>query len=320
MKSNKNTDFVKKFKYFIIAPLVLLLVGIVLFFTIGFNKGIDFTGGTQVNVYVGPTLTQTEVREEVEDKIEKVLSNNGISISGDYRESTNDLGLCLSFRYQPLKNKTEKEMEQINSVVSQQLFDEFGYDSQDDIEKNYVQVNSNIDASVGTSLVVNVFSAVVIASLVILLYMFIRFGVTSAMSALLCVYHDVLIMLVLALICRIEINTPFTASVIAVMFLSFINTALYFDKIRETVKLDNVIQNKQIANATVKQNLPQSILFNSIILGALVLFATIAVGQVASFAVPVIFGVLASFYSSNFIAPTLWSFAYTKKAKVKKIK
>lgn len=321
MKLNKlnKVDYVKNFKYFIIAPLVLLLAGLILFFAVGFNKGIEFTGGTIVNIYVGENIEEQEVYNEVKGKVDEILSNNNLKASV-YQISENNIGLCLSVRYQDIQGKTEQEMTEINQKVTDELFAEFGYDSQDSIEKNYIQGSQKIDCSVGTELVVNVFTSIVIASLVILLYMFIRFGVTSGMSALLCVYHDILVMLSLVLICRFEINTSFTAGVIAVMCLSFINTTMYFDKVRESLKLENVIKNKEIANSTVKANLPQSILFNAIIFTVLVLFGIIAVADVVSFAFPVAFGLLASFYSSNFIAPTLWSFAYVKKTKIKKVK
>lgn len=318
VKSIQNTkfDFVKNFKYFIIAPLVLLLVGCILLFTVGFNKGIDFTGGTIVNVYVGEELKDEDVYNQTKQKIENVLSNNGL-VASMYQTAENNLGLCLSVRYQDIEGKTEQQMEQINSNVATQLFEAFEYDSADIIEKQYIQGSQRIDASVGNDHIINVFSTIVIASLVILVYLFIRFGVTSGMSALLIVYHDLLVMLALVLICRFEVNTAFVAGIIAVMAYSFINTVLLFDNVRTDLKDDAVVKNKVIANNAIKTNLPQSIMTNGAVLVSLLLFGIIAVKEVASFAFPVIFGILASFYSSNFLAPSLWSFAYVRKNKIK---
>ena len=321
MKLNKlkQADYVKKFKYFIIAPLVFLLAGIILLCAVGFNQGIDFTGGTIVNVYVGDNLENQNVYNQAKQKIDDVLEDNGLTASV-YQITENNLGLCLTVRYQDIKGKSEQEIKTINQNVTNQLFEKFGYDSQDLIEKNYIQGSQRIDGSVGDELIVNVFSAVVIASLLTLVYLFIRFGVTSGMSALLCVFHDVLVMLALVLICRFEVNTSFAAGIVAVMAISFINSILFFDKIRQITKLENVINNKDVANQAITKNLPGSMLFNGILLVILMLFGLIAVGEVSSFAFPVIFGVLASFYSSNFIAPTLWSFAYIKKTKIKQKK
>ena len=77
MKLNKlkQADYVKKFKYFIIAPLVFLLAGIILLCAVGFNQGIDFTGGTIVNVYVGDNLENQNVYNQAKQKIDDVLED-----------------------------------------------------------------------------------------------------------------------------------------------------------------------------------------------------------------------------------------------------
>lgn len=312
--SNTKFDFVKNFKYFLIAPLVLVLAGIILFFTVGFNQGIDFTGGTIVDVYVGESLNQQSVYDQTKQKIDQVLSDNNL-VASVYQTSENSIGLSLSVRYQNPKDKTEEEMTKINDAVTDQLFQVFGYDKEDLIQKNYIQGNQHIDAQVGQSIVINAFASIVIASLVILLYFFIRFGVTSGMSALLCVYHDLLVMLSIVLICRFQVNTSLVAGLVAVMGYSFVNTVLFFDNVRKNLKIEQKYQNRQIANLSEKQNLPRSIVLTGLVSIVLVLFGSIAVGEVTSFAFPVLFGVLASFYSSNFIAPALWSFAYIKKDK-----
>ena len=96
---------------------------------------------------------------------------------------------------------------------------------------------------------------------------------------------------------------------------SFVNTVLYFDQIRKNLKTEQNFKNRDLANLAVKQNLPRSIMITGAVAILLVLFGSIAVGEVASFAFPVLLGILSSFYSSNFVAPALWSFAYIKKDK-----
>lgn len=311
--TNSKFDFVRNFRYFVIAPLALILVGIVLFFAVGFNQGIDFTGGTIVDVYV-ENLTDQSVYEQTKAKIDSVLADNGLTASV-YQTSEGSIGLSLTIRYQNPKGKSDDEMTQINNAVTDQLFQTFGYDKEDVIQKNYIQGNQHIDAKIGQSMIVNVFLSIVIASLVILLYYFIRFGVTTGMSALLCVYHDLLVMLSIILICRFQVNTSLIAGLVAVMGYSFVNTILFFDNVRKNIKIEQKYQNRDMANLSIRQNLPRSIMITSAIAIVLILFGSIAVGEVTSFAFPVLFGVLASFYSSNFIAPTLWSFAYIKKDK-----
>lgn len=314
---NANINFGKSFKYFVIAPLAIILAGIILFCTVGFNQGIDFTGGTIANVYIGETLTQQAVYDDAVKKIDQVLSDNNLKASV-YQTSENNMGLSISVRYKDIKGKTEDEMNEINKQVVDQLFQTFGYDQNDNIEKNYISGNQRISASVGQTMIINVFASVVIASLVTLLYFFIRFGITSGMTALLCVYHDILIMLALVLACRFEVNSSLIAGVVAVLGYSFVNNVLFFDDVRNNIKEQVAVKNSDIANISVRTNLLRSILVTSIIVGTLVIFGCIGIGDIASFAFPVCFGVLASFYSSNFLSPALWSFAYIKKDKAKK--
>lgn len=307
-------DFVKNFKYFVIAPLALILVGIVFFFAVGFNQGIDFTGGTIVNVYVGENLNDQTVYEQTKQKIDKVLKDNGL-VASVWQTTESSSGLGITVRYQNPKGKTDEQMTAINNAVTEQLFQAFGYDKNDEIQKNYIQGNQHIDAKMGQNIIINVFASIVIASIVILIYFFVRFGITSGMSALLCVYHDLLVMLSLILICRFQVNTSLVAGLIAVMGYSFVNTVLYFDQIRKNLKTEQNFKNRDLANLAVKQNLPRSIMITGAVAILLVLFGSIAVGEVASFAFPVLLGILSSFYSSNFVAPALWSFAYIKKDK-----
>ena len=171
-------------------------------------------------------------------------------------------------------------------------------------------------------MVVSIFSAIVVGSLAVTIYMLIRFGVTTAMSTLLCVFADILVMLSMALICRLQVNTAFIASILAVACVSYVNNILFFEKIRQQLKLEK-IDNRVVANQTIKNHFKNSAIINSAVIGLLavfVIFGFITVPQLASFALPVIIGVVSSFYTSNLLAPALWAFAFVKKDRVKKDK
>lgn len=314
--SKCNLDVVSNFKKYLIAPVVIILAAMILLFTIGFNKSIDFTGGTVVRVYIGETYTFDEGKE----KLEEVLSDNGL-VASLYQLTEDDGKQFITVKYQDKANFTQIEMSNLNEQVVEDLFGKFGYDKEDYQQANYVEGNQRIDPSLAETAIVNVFGGIVIASILIVAYFIIRFGHQSAMTALLSVYHDILIAIGLALIVRVEINMTFVSALVAVMTYSFINNILFFGKVRELSE-DKTIKAKEIANEAVKQNMHTSLIVSWFAMLMLVLFIFVGTTNTLPFSLVTLFGVLASFYSSNFLAPTLWAFVYVpkkKKVKVKKV-
>ncbi len=311
-KSIKNTkfNFVKNFKYFIIAPLCLFLIGIILISTVNFNKGLDFTGGTIVNVFVGEEFSF----EIAQGKIQEVLITKDVEASV-FQETELENEKYITVKYKNKEGFSPEQTEELNLQIVDELFEKFDYNKLDFQEVDYVKANQ-IDGSVGNEILINAFTAIVIASILITIYLFVRFGVTSGMSSLLCVFHDILIMMSFVLIIRLEINTTFVSALIACLSFSFINSIMFFDRIRKNVK-NMTAKNTDIANISVKENLFNSVLISSTMLIVLLLFTIIGVNTIIPFTIPMMFAVLISFYSTNFLAPALWVFAYIPKRKIK---
>ena len=306
---NCKLDVVSNLKYYLIAPVVLILIGMILLFSVGFNKSIDFTGGTVVKVYIGETFTY----EEGKTKIEDVLDNNGL-VASVFQLTELEGSNYVTVKYQDLNSLTETEMSNLNQQVVEDLFAEFGYDQEDYEQANYIDGNQRINASLAETAIVNVFSGIVLASVIIVVYFLIRFGHQSAMSALISVYHDILLAIALALIVRVEINMTFVSALVAIMAYSFVNNALIFGKIR-TLSQDKTLKAKFIANESVKHNMHISMTITWFAVLALLLFIFVGTSSTLPFSLVALFGVIASFYSSNFLAPALWSFVYIPKKK-----
>jgi len=208
-------------------------------------------------------------------------------------------------------------MENLNNEVVSDLFNVFGYDSEDIQQSNYVVGNQRIDASLGKQALVNTFTIIVLASVLMLVYFIIRFGHQSAMTALLAVYHDILIALAIALIIRVEINMTLLSGLVAIFVYSFVNNALFFSKIKQNVEVK--MSSKEIANKTIKGHLHFELIMTWFTLVMLVLFSIVGVSSILPFTLVTIFGVLASFYSTMFLSSALWSFVYVPKKKKPKI-
>ena len=143
----------------------------------------------------------------------------------------------ITFKYQQNLSLTDIQMENLNIEIVNDLFDVFGYDSEDIQQSNYVVGNQRIDASLGKQALINTFSVIVLASVLMLVYFIIRFGHQSAMTALMAVYHDLLVALSLALIFRLEINMTFLSALVAIFVYSFVNNALFFSKMKQNIEI-----------------------------------------------------------------------------------
>lgn len=310
----KNLKFnvFSNIKYLVIAPAVILLVGLILLCTIGFAKSIDFTGGYVAKVYIGTEYTY----EEGQNMIDSVLTDNGL-VASLYQMTEEEGENYITVKYQQNSSLTDIQMENLNNEVVDDLFSVFGYDSEDMQQSKYVVGNQRIDASLGKQALVNTFSVIVLASVLMLVYFIIRFGHQSAMTALIAVYHDILVALALALIFRIEINMTFLSALVAIFVYYFVNNALFFAKTKQNI--EEKMPSKEIAEKSIKGHLHFELIMTWFTLIMLVLFSLVGVSSILPFTIVTIFGVLASFYSTMFLAPVLWSFVYLPKKKKLKI-
>lgn len=312
--ANTKFNFAGNLKYFLIAPLAIALVGLILLFTVGFNKGIDFTGGTILNLVLGDDLNNQAYYTEAITKIDDVIEENGLKVSL-YQLNETDSGLALSIRYQDKKGLSEEEMNDLNEKVREELLVKFGLDPNNDEDAQKIQDSQRIGATTSAELLTNAFLSLLVVVAAILVYIGFRFELTSGMAAILALFHDVIIMGALVLIFRIQINSSFIAALITIVGYSINNTIIIFDRIRELSKseLYEKAPNQVIANTAIKDTLTRSIYTTITTFVTILCVAILGVPSIQEFALPIIFGLLAGAYSSIFIAPGLWAIAYTKK-------
>ena len=166
------------------------------------------------------------------------------------------------------------------------------------------------------------FIALIVAVVLILIYIAIRFEITSGLSAILALFTDILVTCSLMLIFRVTINSSFIAALITILGYSINNTIIIFDRIRENIKtgMYDKQPNEVVANTSVKEMMSRSI-FTTLTTFVVIFFVTvIGVSDIREFAFPIMIGIISGFYTSNFVTPGLWAIAYKKKNKKKKVK
>lgn len=350
--ANSKFSFTKNLKYFLIAPIIITIVGIVLLCTLGFNLGFDFTGGTNMTIYTnGERLENGAFSEQsydvdkdedyntVLEKIDGVLGEFNLEASS-YQKTTIDinadrgLGFVISdggaviVKFQ----NGEGDVEEVNNKIRLALMEEFGYislpENTDIMSLDDSTVQSYIDgtnysalianggvttASASSELMMRSFLALLVAIVLILIYVAIRFELTSGLAAILALFHDIIITSSIMLICRVQINSAFIAALITILGYSINNTIIIFDRIRENVKMSKnlgKINNFEVADRSVRQTLTRSIL-TTLTTFIMIFFVTvIGVSDIQEFAFPIMIGILSGFYSSIFLTPGLWAIAY----------
>ena len=232
-------------------------------------------------------------------------------------------GQAVIVKYQNIDGATEKEISVKNNEILEKLRESLGYTAKQDYKKSVVG-GGVITATASAELLTKAFIAMLVAIVLILIYIIFRFELTSGFAAILALFHDLLIVCSLVIMFRITINSSFIAALVTILGYSINNTIIIFDRIRENIRsgVYEKSSNSEIANISVKETMSRSVYTTITTFITILLVAVIGVSDIRDFALPIVFGVLAGFYSSVFITPGLWAIAYrgSKKKKQKAVK
>lgn len=306
----KDFNLVKNWKYYFAAPLVIILAAIIVFACIGFNLGIDFTGGTIVEVKFGTSISDTQYNQ-YKTWIEDSVKDNGITNYSLQREGSQE-DASIAIKFQDIKGYSEEDMAEVISALKADITEAINPD--DSIANFEVEDSQRIGASASGSLIKNALLAITVATLLMLVYIAIRFEFASGIAAIVALLHDVLIMCAMVIICRIQINSSFIAALITIIGYSINNTIVIFDRIRENLRKEEYKKhtNAQLLDVSVKQTLTRTINTSITTMVSILLLAVIGVSSIREFLIPILIGLIAGTYSSIFVSGTIWSFIYNR--------
>lgn len=277
-------NFVRYRNLAILFSAVMVALSIILLFYPGLNLGVDFTGGTILERRTEQNVTTDQVRKVLDDAVPEVdLSGAVVQLldqSGDFM-----------IRTRPLDNS---EILRIDEAFSA----EFG---------SLVELKTDVVGPViGRELVRNAVIAIAVSVAGILAYIAWRFEHRFAATAVLCLMHDVLIVLGFFALTGREVNSPFVAAVLTVLGYSINNTIVVFDRIRENLRLKKKRSYAALVNDSLNQTLTRSLntsITTLLVIVMLVIFGGSAIGD---FAMALLIGILFGTYSSLFLAGPLW--------------
>jgi preprotein translocase subunit SecF len=301
----RKDDFhiVRYGKMYIIAPAVIMLVGIILFCVglfpnvsgVGFNLGLDFTGGSIIKV--SPEGLNTETKDGFIEKIQSVMNEENVKADVAMEKNTTG-GNILTVKF------SEDDTAVTTAIIEKlRAIPEFG--------GNAVSEPDTISASTSSEKIVNILWAVLAALLGIMVYMLFRFKITSGIAALIALAHDVLIMIACVIIFRVQINASFIAALITIVGYSINNTLVLFDKIRDYEKTNsNNYTLELIVDKSIKDTLGRTMVTTITTLAPVLVLAIYSIfknlSSLTEFSVPIIFGLIAGTYSSVCLATSMY--------------
>ena len=284
IKNKKEINYVKIAKYPLIASGVIILIGVCFVLFKGFNFGVDFTGGTNIVLSSEKDIDFDKVKEIVKDY--------------DVRDYDYYIG-TKSEGYIKLNDILDEETE---------------IKVKKDIENLGISTSvSEISNLVTKSLTKNAIKALIYSLVAIIIYVAIRFNINYAITGILMLIHDVLIILACFAVFNISVDFIIVAALLTIIGYSINDTIVVFDRIRENrtklyrskkklskEELTNLVNTSSIQ--TVNRNIWTSI--TTIV--AVVTLICVGLNDIATFNTAILIGLCAGTVSSLLIGPRIW--------------
>lgn len=255
-----------------------------------FSKDIEFTGGSLIQVEINQKLTDT-IRDEVVALTKETTGNETVSVT-----SAGDTGIIITM---PRTDATKREA----------LFGKLK--EQYKLEDSDLLADEDVSASISNDIKSGAIKAVLIGTILILLYVSFRFkDYRFGASAIMALVHDVMIMFTVYAIFRIPLNNSFIAAMLTIVGYSINDTIVVFDRIRENKEKvglkDHDSASMLLVDKSVSQTIGRSINTSITTIVMVILLYFLGTESVKEFAFPLIIGVASGTYSSIFIASPLW--------------
>ncbi len=291
-------DFMKLTRVSVGGAVALVLASLVFMSINGFNPGIDFTGGILKTVRVSDSaITRVDLAnalaadEDVSDvRVVQVMSDTSL------------------YQIIAASHGTGKSLGETQDRVEELLADSFG-------GRVVVESSQGIDPAVGREFRMTAFMTLLVASLVILAYVAMRFQWAYGVAAVLAQVHDIVVALGLFLLLGRSLTLDIVSALLIVLGYSVTNTIVIFDRIRENQGDMYGKGISEIINASVNQTLTRTLFTSASTLVAVVCMLFLGGVGLGDFALVLLFGVVVGTYSSIFVSSGLVNLYFGRREK-----
>ena len=294
---NYKITFSKFFKTANIFSLLAVIVSILFLFFKGLNYGVDFKGGTLLEIRI----------ENKNIQIQDIRRSLNIAELGDVNVKQFGKEGDFLIKFEKNANENKKFITELKNIISKKIGSAV----------NFRRVES-VGPKVSSELLKQGLTAIVLALGAMLFYIWIRFEWQFSIGSIIALIHDVVITLGIFSILSFEVNLSIVAAVLTIVGYSMNDTVVIFDRIRENLLKYSKIKTNEIADISVNETLSRTIITSLTTL--LALFSIFILGGeiLKGFSFAMILGVLIGTYSSIFVAnPVLNFFKVTQKTLLK---
>ena len=272
--------FNRFYSQFNVLSSLLIIASLILLIFKGLNFGIDFKGGTLIELRSSDTkINVSSLRDNL-----KQMDLGDVSV----KKFGNDQDYLIKF-----ENKDNKKniIEEIRSSLDKSFGNNFDF-----------RRVENVGPKVSAELLKSGIIAISISLAVTLIYIWIRFEWQFSLGAILALFHDVIVTLGLFSLLNLEINLSIIAAVLTIVGYSMNDTVVIFDRVRENLRKYSDIKIFELTNISINETLSRTLITSITTLLALLSIFFFGGEILKGFSLAMIFGVVFGTYSSIYIA------------------
>lgn len=289
--------FYEKRKIFFAISAFILALGLIFMLVNGVKLSIQFKGGAILKYSYDGEIDTNKVAKISSDVLDRTTE---VQITEDIATKSKKAVLNLSGN----SGLSAEEQDKLNEALKLEF-----------AENNFVLAESNVvEPFIGKTFLTKGIIAVLISSVMIVLYVWVRFkkisGLSAGIAALIALFHDVIVVFFIFVIFRIPLNDSFIAVVLTIIGFSVNDTIVIYDRIRENKRLFPKMDVEELVDTSITQSMTRSINTTvTTVLSVLVLYVFAQLYDIESikfFSLPMAFGLLSGCYSTICIAGPIW--------------
>ena len=282
----RNINFVSKFRKANIFSLIIFILSIIFIFFKGLNYGIDFKGGTLIELRTDTSISASAIRDSLKSMNLGDINVKKFGKEGDYlikveQKNTNNSNL----------------IPEIKKTLADNL--------NADVDFRRVE---NVGPKVSSELLESSIIAISLALAAMLFYIWIRFEWQFSIGSIIALFHDVIITLGIFSVLSLEINLSIIAAVLTIVGYSMNDTVVIYDRIRENLLKYTKISISDVSNLSINETLSRTIITSITTLLALISIFILGGEILRGFSFAMIMGVIIGTYSSMFVASPILKF------------
>ncbi|MSP06376.1 MAG: protein translocase subunit SecF [Candidatus Fonsibacter sp.] len=281
-----NHNFLKYKNFFLLFSTFLILASLILIFTKGLDFGVDFKGGTTIEIRLEKKIEIEKLRNSLSNlkinnfSVKEFGTMNDFLISADNNISSNDI-----------KNYLEKELK----------------------EKVTIRKVETVGPKVGSELIKSAIYSILLCFVAMFIYLWFRFEWQFSVGGIVALFHDTIITVGVFSLLGLQFDLTIVAALLTIIGYSINDTVIIYDRIRENLKKDSSSELLILVNESLNNTLSRTLKTSGTTLLSIVAVLIFGGEVLRGFAFAITFGIIIGTYSSIYVASPIVMFFKVKR-------